>query len=176
MAYSNNKDNTSFPFWAKLWPASFALCHFIEDHSDWVTNKKVLELAAGLGLPSLYVSEFAMSVHCSDYNKDAVALISENIKLNGISNMIASKIDWNQLPEDIDSEIILMSDVNYDPDDFDRLFQLIHRLLEKGNTILLSTPQRLVGKAFITALLPFCQLNEERWHDQVAINILVLKK
>ena len=68
-----------------------------------------------------------------------------------------------------------MSDVNYDPEDFENLLQLILLFLAKGQTILLSTPQRLVGKAFITALLPFCKLNEEKWQDQVAINVLVLK-
>ncbi len=147
----------------------------MQEQPDWVTYKKVLELAAGLGLPSLFASQYAASVLCSDYNQEAVRFIKENIGLNGISNMTASIINWTKIPEDIDSEVILMSDVNYDPEDFENLLQLILLFLSKGKTILLSTPQRLVGKAFITALLPFCKVNEEKWQDQVAINVLVLK-
>jgi predicted nicotinamide N-methyase len=38
-----------FPHWTKLWPAALAMGDFIYQHPEWVKDKKVLELAAGLG-------------------------------------------------------------------------------------------------------------------------------
>jgi predicted nicotinamide N-methyase len=136
----------------------------------------VLELAAGLGLPSLFTSRFASSVLCSDYDETAVQFIQMNIELNKITNMFCKQINWTELPSELDFEILLLSDINYNPEDFDTLLKLIHRFLKSGKTILLTTPQRLAGKAFISKLLPWCLLNEEKWHDEIAINVLVLKK
>jgi predicted nicotinamide N-methyase len=175
LAYTNKENDSVFPFWAKLWPAAFALTEFIQDNPQWVYHKKVLELAAGLGLPSLYAAHFASFVICSDYDSNAVTFIKDNIGLNQISNMVAEQIDWTQMPEELEWEVLLMSDVNYNQEDFEVLLSLLQGFLVKGKTILLSTPQRLVGKSFISALLPYCILNEERWQDQVAINVLVLK-
>jgi predicted nicotinamide N-methyase len=129
-----------------------------------------------LGLPSLYASRFASSIICSDYDSNAVTFIKDNIGLNHIGNMVSEQIDWTQMPAELEWEVLLMSDVNYDPADFEVLFPLLKSFLTMGKTILLSTPQRLVGKSFITALLPYCITNEERWQYQVAINVLVLKK
>ncbi|RYY65449.1 MAG: hypothetical protein EOO13_17190, partial [Chitinophagaceae bacterium] len=56
-----------FPYWAKLWPASIGLCHYLEANKYLLQNKTVLELAAGLGLPSLLAARYAASVICSDY-------------------------------------------------------------------------------------------------------------
>jgi predicted nicotinamide N-methyase len=175
IAQESKEEKTSFPFWAKLWPSAMILTEFMQDHPHWVSQKKVLELAAGLGLPSLYAAHFASSVLCSDYDKNAVAFINENIALNAIHNMEATVINWCHLPDELEWDVLLMSDVNYDPDSFEMLLQLLLRCLANGKTILLSTPQRLAGKAFITAILPYCILNEERMHDGVAINVLVLK-
>jgi predicted nicotinamide N-methyase len=175
LAHENKEEKRGFPFWAKLWPAAKALTEFIQEYPHWVTNKKLLELGAGLGLPSLYASRFASTVICSDYDYDAVGFINENIALNAVNNMEAAKIDWTQLPDELEWDVLLMSDVNYDPSNFPLLLQLMHRSLSSGKTILLSSPQRLAGKRFITALLPYCKVNEERWYDQVAINVLVLK-
>jgi hypothetical protein len=90
--------------------------------------------------------------------------------------MISEKIDWTELPTTLDFDLLLLSDINYNPEDFETLKDLFQKVLANGKTILLSTPQRLAGKAFIAELLPYCILNEERWHNGTAINVLVLKK
>jgi len=174
-AYQHYENGKAFPYWAKLWPSAFVLTEFIKDNLDLIRNKKVLELAAGLGLPSLFSSHFASSVLCSDYDHFAIEFIKENIALNNIGNMASEMINWTKLPPQLDSEVLLLSDINYNPKDYDILLNLMRFFLAKGNTILLSTPQRLAAKPFITALLPWCIRNEEWWHDHVAINVLVLK-
>jgi predicted nicotinamide N-methyase len=176
LTYQNERAKTAFPYWAKLWPSAYVLTAFINEHRDLINNKKVLELAAGIGLPSLFASMFASSVLCSDYDATAVEFIQMNIALNNISNMQCVKFDWTELPPTLDFDVLLLSDINYNPADFETLKLLIQKNLASGKTILLSTPQRLAGKAFIAELLPWGVLNEEHWHDQTAINVLVLKK
>lgn len=175
MAYESSQQKMDFPFWAKLWPSAFALTEFMQENPHWIKNRKVLELAAGLGLPSLFASGLAATVICSDYNQEAVECIKDNILLNGIENMEALIINWEQIPEHLDWDLLIMSDVNYNPADFEILLKCMTEFLERGKTILLSTPQRLAGRSFIEQLLPYCVVNEERWHDQVAVNVMVLK-
>lgn len=168
-------DNSIFPYWAKLWPAALVLSRFILDNPAFIENKKVLELAGGLGLPSLFASSMASSVICSDYDATAVAFIRDNIALNHIGNMESRIINWTNLTSDINFDVLLLSDINYNPEDFAGLIKMIEQLLSKGITILLSTPQRLAGREFIEQLLPYCKRNDEIWQDQTAINVLVLK-
>jgi predicted nicotinamide N-methyase len=175
-AYQEAIPKAPFPYWAKLWPAAHVLAVFIYEHPDLLKNKRVLELGAGLGLPSLLAAKFASSVICSDLDEEAVRFIEMNITLNNLTNMVAKKMDWGHLPADLDADVLLMSDINYDQKDFQTLLELFQQYLAMGKMLLLSTPQRIAGKAFISQLLPYCILNEERWHEQTPINVLVLRK
>jgi hypothetical protein len=67
--------------------------------------------------------------------------------------------------------------VNYSPASFPVLFDTICSFLEAGATIILSTPQRLMAKEFITRLLPFTiQQDEVITELGVAISIFVYSK
>lgn len=169
-----------FPYWARLWPASLALSEFIIDHSNLLHSKTVLELAAGVGLPALVASAFATKVYCSDYIADAVNLAEESVKLNGITNMECMQLDWNQHSVFPAADIVLMSDVNYEPAAFDGLLQVFQVLLQQQKTIVLASPQRLMAKPFIAALLPFVQQQQQRnvcLHAvTTAISLYVLKQ
>jgi predicted nicotinamide N-methyase len=154
--------STPAPYWAQVWPSAYALCEFIATQPHWLKNKTVLELAAGLGLPSLLAAQLAMHVTCSDYVPEAVALMKESIKKNKQEKIDARLIDWNHLPNNFSVDILLLSDINYEPQVFETLFNVILSFLEKGTTILLSTPQRLMAKPFIDRLLPYSKLLEEK--------------
>jgi predicted nicotinamide N-methyase len=90
--------------------------------------------------------------------------------------MVAKQIDWTNFPDNLDFDVLILSDVNYNPGDFSILLKLIENMLEKGVSVILSTPQRLAGRRFVEQLIPFCVLNEEIWWEQIAVNVLVLKK
>jgi predicted nicotinamide N-methyase len=53
-------------------------------------------------------------------------------------------------------QVLLVSDVNYNPEAFDALYKVLVRFLAAGTTIVLATPQRLMAKPFINRLLHFC--------------------
>lgn len=143
---------TPFPFWAKRWPAAHAMTAFLKQHPDYVQGKQVLEVGAGIGLPSFSIAHLASSVIISDHATAAVELMEKNIRHLGLNNTRAMLLDWNDVPAGLHADTILFSDVNYDPTQFDVLLNLIRRFVEEGSTVILATPQRITAGRFATAL------------------------
>ncbi|PZP41361.1 MAG: methyltransferase, partial [Pseudopedobacter saltans] len=162
----------------QVWPAALGLCQYLVENPSNIKDKNVLELAGGLGLPSLVAAHFAKSVCCSDYIKDAVDIVTESAKLNHL-NIFTEVIDCNHIPDDKLGDVILLSDINYEPAVFDELYISLTQILNKGAKIILSTPQRLMAKPFIEKLLPFVMeqtevevLNSENRKEWVSVYIL----
>jgi len=168
-----------FPYWAKIWPSAIALAKFLQENPNYIQHKKLVELAAGIGLPSFVAAHYASHICCSDYAPAAIALLEKNIAANQLSNISTALINWQAIPQSIEAEVLLLSDINYNPTDFETVFLMLQQFIEQGTTILLSTPQRLVAKDFITSLLPWCVLNIEQEirynQESVLINIFVLQ-
>jgi predicted nicotinamide N-methyase len=146
---------TPFPFWAKTWPSAYELASFLRDEPQWIAGKKVLELGAGSALPSFAIAQAASGMIVSDHSAEAVELMEKNIAHLGLHHVKAMQLDWNDLPENISADVLLLSDINYDSGQFDPLLQLINRFLENGTIVLLATPQRINITSFAEALEPF---------------------
>lgn len=173
-------DAATLPYWARLWPAALAMGSFLVRYPQYVKGKQVLELAAGLGLPSLIAAGYAQTVCCSDYLPEAVSVMHESVTRNGFSNVHCRLLNWHHLPAGLQAEVLILSDINYDTAEFDQLFQVLQQFLQKSTTILLSTPQRLMGKPFIERLLPWCMAQEEiavlHQSQENFISVFALKK
>jgi predicted nicotinamide N-methyase len=167
-----------FPFWAKVWPASIGMCSYLAQNTYLVKGKTVLELAAGLGLPSLLVSAWAEKVYCTDISPEAVATVQKSADRNNINNLQAFTLDWNDVPPAI-PQVLLVSDVNYNPEVFEALYKVFVHFLAAGTTIVLATPQRLMAKPFINRLLHFCIFQQAdsvtTANENIDITILVLQ-
>jgi len=146
---------TPFPYWAKVWPSAIALVKVLQKHPSLIRDKTVLELGAGIGLPSLLMADITKSITISDYDSEAVELLQKNITHLQLQNVQALQMDWNDLPENIDPEVIILSDVNYDPAQFETLTKLIEKFIHHGCAIILSTPQRIMASPFVLALSEF---------------------
>jgi predicted nicotinamide N-methyase len=171
---------TPFPYWAKVWPSSIALHNVLQKHPILIKDKTVLELGAGIGLPSLMMAGFTKSIQISDYDKEAVALLQKNIEYLQLQNAEALQLDWNALPEAIYPEVIILSDVNYDPTQFVTLTKLIEKFIHQGSTVILSTPQRIMASSFVQKLEGYIIERHEALVDENGIpkeiSILVLSK
>ena len=171
---------TPTPYWAQVWPSAFALCEFIATEPQWLENKKVLELAAGLGLPSFLAAQIATEVVCSDYVPAAVELMQQSIERNQLSTTKATVIDWNNITDDLSCDVLLLSDINYEPQVFETVFNVIVSFLQKGTTVILSTPQRLMAKPFIDRILPYSIFWDEKFVSSngpvVACSVYVLQE
>jgi predicted nicotinamide N-methyase len=143
---------------------------------ELVRGLQVLELAGGLGLPSFVAARYAGAafVCCSDYMEEAVDCMTASAAHLGLSNVSCRVLDWNELPSGLAPDVLLLSDINYDPATFEILYGVLEGFLLRGVTILLSTPQRLMAKPFIERLLPFCREQVEVNVENVAVSLLVL--
>lgn len=143
---------TPFPFWARIWPSATALAEYLIGNPGIVKGKRVLELAGGLGLPSIVAAHYAEQVCCSDYIEEAVAVVSQTVWHNRIHNIDCKVYDWYNLPDTLSADVLLLSDVNYAPEVFDQLIMVCEKFLYSGTTIVLATPGRIMAKEFISRL------------------------
>jgi predicted nicotinamide N-methyase len=165
-----------FPFWTRVWPSAMAMSIFIDNNAHYVAGKDVLELGAGLAIPSFIASRYAEHVLTSDHIDEAIWLLRKNISELKISNIRAEQMDWNALPEDIHADTVIMSDVNYSPESFHPLNKIIKRYLNARSVIILSTPGRIAAKSFLDFLVPYIAVRETMDISGTQILILVLKK
>ena len=174
---ASNPD-TVFPFWAKIWPSSLALTSFLQKETQWIRSKHVLEIGAGIGLPSFSISREASTLVISDYSTEAVALMEKNIEYLVLQHAKAIYLDWNHFPSDLTADTVLFSDINYDPEQFEALLTLIKQLLNKGATVIIATPERISAVAFAVKLEPYVSLSlletVETAHQTMDIRIFVL--
>jgi len=162
--YSNNQDTA---YWTQVWPSSAGLCNFLKEHPHYIEGKNVLELAAGLGLPGLYAAATARQVTITDREEQAVACIQQSIAHLQLKNTMAATMDWKNAVQAPFPDLILLSDVNYEPAVFDELLHVIEDFLQNKVTIIISTPQRLVAKQFINSLLSY---STQQWNGEVVWN------
>lgn len=155
-----NNDTKAAPYWSRLWPSALGLCTYLAANPAVVAGKQVVELAAGLGLPSLLAAQWANSVLSTDCEGEAIQFIAASASANQLTNLDTGILDWAQLDTIHNPDVILLSDINYDPAAFHILQQQLQQALAKGATLLLSTPQRLMAKPFIESLLPWCTRQE----------------
>jgi len=181
--YENLKEqdpNLPFPFWAKVWASSKAMVTFLQEEPHFIENKNVLEIGAGIGLPSFSIANKASNIIISDYDKEAVDLVHKNITHLNLSNCKALVLDWNDISEHIIADTILLSDTNYNPTDFDALVISITKFLNIGSSVVLATPNRITTNTFIQKLSAFIHktknycIIEEAIEKEIAV--FVLKK
>ena len=165
-----------FPYWARVWPSALALTSYLALNHHLVRHKKVLEIGAGTGLPSFSIARMAASVIISDHAPEAVELMEKNIAYLELDNVQALCLDWNSFREDIHADLILLSDVNYAPEEFAPLLDLIQRYLKEGTKIIIATPHRLTGASFLLQLSPYIRHNQVTNTEGVDISLWILSK
>jgi predicted nicotinamide N-methyase len=143
---------TSFPFWAKVWPSAVALSSFLVQYQDLIKNKTVVEIGAGIGLPSFSIADHVAEITITDYDVDAIDLLQKNIAHLGNQKIKAICADWNYFPTSICADVVLLSDTNYATTAFESLLTLIQKFLQKGATIIIATPIRITASPFIEQL------------------------
>jgi predicted nicotinamide N-methyase len=143
-----------FPYWTRIWPAAQALAAFLLEEPAWIKGKAVLEMGAGIGVPSFAVAHMTGRSIVSDNNPDAVELVRQNIKQLQLTHVYAEQIDWNSaaMPEKVDT--LLMSDINYDPNQFKSLMTMIQGYKAQETDIIITSPIRMSTRPFYDVLMP----------------------
>lgn len=146
-AQDAQSDDKNIPYWAILWPASIGLAEYLSNLGD-ITNRRVLELGAGLALPSLIAAKAGANVLMTDLAFEALIFAEANASANKLQ-LETKLLDWNAAPENIKFDIILGADILYEQQNQVPVLTTIGLLLAKGGKVLLSDPNRFRINSFV---------------------------
>jgi predicted nicotinamide N-methyase len=134
------------PYWAELWPSGLALAGVVGGLE--LRGVRVVELGAGLGLPSLAAALRGASVLATDWAAEAAELLGLNAGRNRIA-LRAARVRWDE-PEPLLAEapwgLVLGADLLYERRNAELLLELLPRL---GPDALLADPGRPFAKGFL---------------------------
>ncbi len=137
------------PYWAELWPSATALARAVAARA--LKGARTLELGCGLGLPSLAAAAAGGRVLATDWAPEAVAMAARNARRNGLA-IETLTCDWSApaaLVERAPFDLVLASDVLYEPRNGDALLPLLPRLARE---IWLADPGRPAAGPFLRAV------------------------
>jgi predicted nicotinamide N-methyase len=134
------------PYWAELWPSGIVLAEAVAKLE--LRGSRVLELGAGLGIPSLMAALGGAEVLATDWAEEAVELLRVNAERNGL-RLRAERVRWDDpgaLLRDAPWDVVLGADLLYESRNAEQLLELLPRL---GGELLLAEPGRPFAKAFL---------------------------
>ena len=133
------------PYWAELWPSGVALATYVGERD--LRGCRVLELGAGLGLPSLAAALRGADVLATDWAEDAVALLRANAARNGVG-LRAEVARWDEAERfGAGWDVVLAADVLYEQRNAAQLLALLPRL--DAREIVVAEPGRPFAKDFL---------------------------
>lgn len=144
---AENNAWTPFPYWTRLWPAAYAMTKYLGEHHSWLEGRTVIEWGAGIGLPSFAAAQWAARVTLTDHIEEAMEWARLNVAHLGLTNVETKVANFTQsvYPE---AEVVILSDVSYDPESFETLRQLIDHYLVLGSRVIIAIPERIISGKF----------------------------
>ncbi len=168
-------DEDKVPCWADIWPAAYAMAHFLWDELPLLPGETVLELGAGMGLPGIACATRGCRVTLSDFNPTALELAGENARRNFLEVELLRE-DWREFRCLRKFDLLLASDVLYDPKLNACLAGIFQENLEAGGRIVVSHAQRRVTYEFLEAWLSGRNFQEELFMREVEVTGMLLPR
>lgn len=146
-------NDDEIPFWAELWPSAIVLA---KEVAVFPSRGKALELGCGLGLPGLILAKQAWQVLQTDYISDSLNLAKINADLNGLKIQQALG-DWREFPDFGTFDCIIASDVLYEPQLYDCLYEVLMNNTHEKSVIFIADPGRSGARDFLQ------RFSREQW-------------
>jgi 2-polyprenyl-3-methyl-5-hydroxy-6-metoxy-1,4-benzoquinol methylase len=153
-----------FPFWVMIWPASLAVAQYL---ASLPPPLDILEIGAGLGIPSLFASAFGHRVLATDKEELPLKLLKRSAEEQGL-DLSVKTLDWINPNLEKKFDVIAGAEVVIKSSLFDPLFNLFRSYLKPdGHIILAHESERK------RTLVPFLVKAEE--HFKVETKLVRLK-
>ncbi|XGW16475.1 hypothetical protein V3C99_001717 [Haemonchus contortus] len=126
-----------------LWDSAIVLSNYLVAHTELVRGRRVLELGAGIGLPSIMAAKLSAKEVTATDQPSALSLLEENLIANlddsEMSTVTTLPLDWTNLPkEPLPADVILGADLVYKKEVFEALRNVIRLLITGDNVMLLA--------------------------------------
>ncbi|GAB3463471.1 methyltransferase domain-containing protein [Kineococcus endophyticus] len=136
------------PYWAELWPSALVLADVLP--TELTGRLRVLEIGAGLGVPSLCAALAGHDVTAADWAPDSVDLLRDNAVRNG-ATLRAERWSWTDDPAPLAPpfDVVLAADVLYERRNVAPLLAVLPALTAPGGRALVADPGRLPAPEFL---------------------------
>ncbi|HEV7590595.1 MAG TPA: methyltransferase domain-containing protein [Longimicrobium sp.] len=128
------------PYWADLWPSARGLTRHLLDRPP--SARRIVELGAGVALPSLALRSLGADPLATDYYADALRFAEANARRNGFAPLRTALLDWRDPPANDQWDLIVAADVVYEQRNGEAVAELLPRILADGGQMLLADPGR----------------------------------
>ena len=147
-------DDERLPYWADLWPSGMALAAELGEIE--ITGGLILELGAGLALPSLVALARGAQPLATDWYAVALAFARANAAAAGLGKLDTLEVDWSHPPDELFDrgpfDLIIGADVAYEPRHAAQLATVLDGVAGPATGILIADPRRPDANALVRAL------------------------
>jgi predicted nicotinamide N-methyase len=152
------------PYWAELWPSGRVLAEWLAGRD--LAGLRVLELGAGLALPSMVAMRAGARVLATDWYPEALAFARANAARAGLGELPTLEVDWGDPPEalfaDGPFDLVLGADVAYENRHGGQLAPLIRRTAGEHGEVVVADPRRPAA-SYLVAEMRESGWRHERW-------------
>ncbi|MFN3921176.1 MAG: class I SAM-dependent methyltransferase [Caldimicrobium sp.] len=127
-------ESEKFPLWFKIWEASIVLADYVATLSPPL---EILEIGAGLGIPSLVASAFGHKVLATDIEELPLKFLEKSAKENGLSIEV-QKLDLLNPKLIKKFDVIMGAELVFKKKFYEPLLSLFINYLKPEGTILLA--------------------------------------
>jgi len=137
------------PLFGYLWPSAEGLAAFLV-HRNWpLRGQRVLEIGCGLGLPSLLCARHGAQVETMDHHPEVASLLARNCQRNQIKSLTFHLTSFQNAKTLLGTyDLILGSDILYEPDLYPQLEDFILRHAGQKCQVLIADPGRYAANLF----------------------------
>jgi predicted nicotinamide N-methyase len=139
------------PYWAELWPSGVELAYAVSTRK--LGGAHVVELGCGLGLPSIAASLGGGRVLATDRTSDATEATAENARRSAavVETAVCSWAEPDVIVDRAPWDLVLASDVLYEPRNASGLLDLLPRLVNDSSEVWIADPGRPLVDDFLAA-------------------------
>lgn len=154
------------PYWADLWPSGRVLAEWCAGQD--LAGLRVVELGAGLALPSLVALRGGARVLATDWYPDALAFARANARDAGLGALDTLEVDWSAPPPALVArgpfDLVMGADILYENRHPRQLAPLITGLAAPGGRVVITDPRRPAAGELIA------EMTETGWrHTRVSM-------
>lgn len=151
-------DVDEIPFWAQVWDSARGLCTYLNEFAgSRAPGSRLLELGCGVGAVGCVAAALGWHVTMTDFRPEALRYAAHNLDRNGLTAGLVV-MDWRSAAVRPVFDVVVGSDILYEPSVHADLVKLLGRMRSSGATSIMADPGRDYA-------LQFMALREkEGWH------------